>query len=815
MTLQHNPGSKLQNIPKENNFTSVHSALITVEGVVQGVGFRPFIHRLAKTHGLYGFVSNTTTGVHIEVEGNKDQIDCFYTDIEKNTPPVAQIQAKKISFQNPKGHINFEVRKSFSSTKKLTLLSPDLSICSDCTRELFDPDNRRYLYPFINCTNCGPRFTIIESLPYDRSATTMKSFIMCDSCSAEYGDIEDRRYHAQPDACPECGPDVTLFDCGDEYSANQQPSGNEAVNGAIEALKKGRIVAIKGIGGFHLACDATNDEAVERLKERKQREKDKPLAVMVPSVTTAKKLCVITDKEEVLLSSIQRPIVLFEKLLPCPVSRYVSPDNKRLGVMLPYTPLHYILFADTSEQAGAADVDNMGHHFTALVMTSANTSDEPIVKDNDQAIEKLSFIADYILLHNRDILKSCDDSVVQVFNNHTSFIRRSRGYVPFPVVHRFKFKKTLACGAELKNTFCLTKSNYAFLSQHVGDLKNWETYTHFQDSIDHFKRNFQIEPELIACDLHPEYLSTRFAENYVDKHFDGDQKRLFRIQHHHAHIASCMAENGISEKVIGVAFDGTGFGTDSTIWGGEFLLCDYKDFERAAHLDYAPLAGGDSAIKEPWKMAVSYLYLTFGDEFKSLDLRFLNTLEKDKIILLEDIVKKGIHTVQTSSMGRLFDAVSAIVLLKTHITYEGQGAIELEQRIGNKTEKYYSFSFIDKDGKLIIDYRPVFRDIIKDVNSGLDVSEISRRFHNTIIRVIVETCDKLSEKTGLNKVAISGGCFQNRFLTEGVTELLEQKGFICFSHSKVPPNDGGVSLGQAIVANERSKDVCWDTGKSC
>jgi len=786
--------------PEGNPANPVQGAYITVEGVVQGVGFRPFIHRLAKTHDLKGFVSNTTTGVHIEVDGNTEKINCFYNDIEKNAPSAAQIQNKTLSLTIPGNHKTFEVRKSFTSSETLTLISPDLSICDDCKEELLDPKNFRYHYPFINCTNCGPRFTIIDELPYDRPLTAMSPFQMCEKCTGEYEDIEDRRYHAQPNACPACGPDITLIKCNDRKVNEALHSGYVAVKKAISFLKEGKIVAVKGIGGFHLACNAENDSAVQKLKERKHREKDKPLAVMMSSVESVRDYCILENSEENLLTGTQKPIVLLEKKPSCSVSDFVTPNNRKLGVMLPYTPLHYLLFEDTSSITSP--------RFPALVMTSANTSEEPIVKDNDEAVEKLSQIADYILTHNRDILKSCDDSVIQNVNDNVSFIRRSRGYTPFPVVHQFKLDPVLACGAEQKNTFCLTKSNYAFMSQHIGDLKNWETYKQYKENIEHFKNNFQITPEIIACDFHPDYLSTRFAEDYINDNLNGDKTHLFKIQHHHAHIASCMAENGIDEKVIGIAFDGTGYGTDGMIWGGEFLVCDYNNFDRAAHLDYVPLAGGNSAIKEPWKMAVSYLCSTFGDEYKTLELDLLKSIDKDKVEILEEIIKKNINVVQTSSMGRLFDAVSAILLSNTHVSYEGQGAVELEQTIARRDDKHYQFSFIEKDDKLIIDYRPVIKEIVKEIIAKKDVSEIACRFHNTIIHMVVETCNLLSKKTGILKVALSGGCFQNRYLTEGVNKTLEKSGLTCLTHTKVPPNDGGISLGQAIIANERNKHVC-------
>jgi hydrogenase maturation protein HypF len=817
-----------------SDMRDISGACISVRGVVQGVGFRPFIHRLARRHELNGFVANTTSGVLIEVEGDPEHIRTFYRDIEKNAPPFAQIQSKSIHPQPPENFDGFTIRTSLHEARRLTFIAPDIGICNDCLRELLNPSDRRYGYPFINCTNCGPRFTIIERLPYDRSRTTMKDFTMCEACAAEYADINDRRYHAQPNACALCGPSVELLPCGMKSPRRHSSlphreetcRGHDAILASITYLKQGKILAIKGLGGFHLACDATNDDAVNTLKSRKKRERDKPLAVMFPALDTVKEFCTPGEEEALLLQSPQRPIVLLEKRPDCSISAHVSPNNRYLGVMLPYTPLHYLLFfADRASSGAEGQVTktmsgngiptglNHRYDYPALVMTSANTSDEPIVKDNDEAFERLSSIADYILIHDRPILNRCDDSVVRISKGKTSFIRRSRGYTPFPVVLDFHLETILGCGAEQKHTFCLTLENYAFLSQHIGDLKNRETFVHFRESLDHFKQNFNAAPSVIACDLHPDYLSTRFARDCVDSCLDGDMERLFPVQHHHAHIASCMAENGLNEKVIGVSYDGTGYGADGQIWGGEFLLCDYGHYIRAGHLEYVPLPGGEAAIREPWRMAVSYLHRVFGIAFREMKLPFLTGIPEHRIDTLLGMIEKGINTRQTSSLGRLFDAVSAVILSRNAVTYEGQGAVELEQAIEKIIDDTYHCDTVERDGTILIDTPSLFAEVVRDVQKKTDPAIISCKFHNTVVQFTVDTCISLSKKTGITSVALSGGCFQNMFLSERVAAGIEDRGLQCYIHTKVPPNDGGISLGQVLVASERSAHVRGDSGE--
>ncbi len=829
---------------------------IRIEGIVQGVGFRPFVHRLARKHGISGSVSNTTSGVTIEAEGEKIDISSFYADLEKLAPPAAQVQGRKIEHKELQGFSGFRVHESVHETGSSILMPPDLGTCRNCLDEFSNPEDRRYLYPFINCTDCGPRFSIIETLPYDRPSTTMKHFDMCPECLREYSEISDRRYHAQPNACFDCGPALELLPGKTAPSSDVEAlsgktfplSDEEALEFALKRLAEGAIIAVKGLGGFHLACDASNETAVETLKGRKRREKDKPLAVMTPSLEIAREYCEISPEEENLLVSPQRPIVLLEKKQSCSLSLNISPGNRYLGVMLPYTPLHYLLFCgrpETADPKGREDetinLNRRGNEtadmrrrtveisaggpesmsgstgkrplFQALVMTSANTSDEPIVKDNGEAMERLSSIADCILCHDRDIHRRTDDSVIGIINDKTGFIRRSRGYVPYPIVLDRETSAVLACGAELKNTFCLTKKNAAFLGQHIGDLKNLETYEHFRESLERFMSDFRIEPEYVACDLHPDYISTRFARDFVSKRLNGDEDRLFAVQHHHAHVASCMAENGLNETVIGAAFDGTGFGSDGTIWGGEFLIADLRDFKRVGHLEKVPLPGGDSAVMEPWRMAVSYLLHTFGEGLEIGDFPFAVNIAADKLEILSRMIGKNINTGRTSSMGRLFDAVSAMVLSRNLVTYEGQAAAELEHLADGHLTSRYEYASTERDGVIIIDNRPVIRGLVKDIERRVSPSIMSAKFHNTVVRYSADTCLVLSERTGIKKIVLSGGCFQNRYLTENLISLLEKSGLECYYHTRVPCNDGGIALGQALSANERSKHVRGDSGE--
>ncbi|MEA3453523.1 MAG: carbamoyltransferase HypF [Candidatus Caldatribacteriota bacterium] len=748
---------------------------IIIKGIVQGVGFRPFIHKLVQNYNLSGWVLNSNQGVEMDIEGKTEEINSFASDIKKKLPPLAKIEKVEVNQLPLIGYKGFSIKKSIvKEENSFVLVSPDISICEDCLQELFDPHNRRFRYPFINCTNCGPRFTIIKDIPYDRNKTTMNNFKMCSLCQGEYDDIEDRRYHAQPNACADCGPQVSL------YQNKIKLEGIDPIGKAAKLLKEGKIGAIKGLGGFHLACDATNNKAVARLRRLKNREA-KPFAIMSFNLEKIMQYCKLGEKEKEWLVNRARPIVLLQKKEDSLISPLVAPRNNYLGVMLPYTPLHYLLLKD---------------NFIALVMTSGNTTDQPIIGDNLEALEKLDGIVDFFLSYNREIFNRCDDSVIKIINNDNVFFRRSRGFVPHPIILDLKLREVLALGGELKNTISFSKENYIFLSQYLGDLKSVETLEFLKDSITSFEKMFSVKPEIIACDLHPDYLSTQYAEEIKVK----KGLKVVKVQHHHAHIVSCMAENNVKEKVIGVAYDGTGYGDDGNVWGGEFLLCDLKKYSRVGHLKYYPLPGGDKAIVEPWRMAYSYLYSIYGPKAKTLDIDFSRRIDYDKLSIIEKMIDKNINSPFTSSCGRLFDAVSSLIGIRDEISYEGQAAMELESFCAFGITERYKFSIYKEEEKFIIDSQGIFIDIIADLKKGLDKKIMAAKFHNTVAEFTVDLCGKIRKNTGINKIALSGGVFQNRYLTEKVVSLLEDKGFKVYIQRKVPPNDGGISLGQVVIA---------------
>jgi len=750
---------------------------VSVRGVVQGVGFRPFVYQLATRHNLKGWVCNTSGDVKIEVEGEKPALDRFLDELVVLAPPLARLEDVSVASHPPQGYSGFEIRHSIAEEGKYQLVSPDIATCKPCLGEVLTPGDRRYRYPFTNCTNCGPRFTIIEDIPYDRPKTTMRSFKMCPKCQSEYDDPMDRRFHAQPNACPRCGPSLKLVD----GAGNPVPC-DDVLAAAARFLKQGKVLAIKGLGGFLLACDATSEKAVKLLRERKRRP-FKPLAIMVSTLEDVKKHCLVSEKEAELLNLPQCPIVLLRRKEGSPVSPSVAPNLKYLGVMLPYTPLHHVLLRETG---------------LPLVMTSGNLSEEPIAKDNDEALRRLKGIPDYFLLHNRDIYSRYDDSVAIVELNKPQIVRRARGYAPYPVHLPFKSKQVLACGAELKNTFCLTKDNYAFVSQHIGDLENLETMEHFEATLELYKKLFRIQPEIVAYDMHPEYLSTKYARSLGDKH---KELKLVPVQHHHAHIVSCMAENGVEDKVIGVSFDGTGYGSDGRIWGGEFLMADYKGFERAGHLEYVPLPGGTVAIERPYRMAISYLLTLLGKDSLTPDLAFLKEVSSQELDLIQKQLEKGINSPLTSSCGRLFDAVSALIGTRGKIDYEAQAAIEMEMAADAGERGSYPFAILEKDGVNIVRLEALFRAIIQDIENDVSQSRIAMKFHRTMADMVVQMCQRLAQRSGINRVALSGGVFQNRLLLRLMVAALEEAGFEVLTHSKVPTNDGGVSLGQAVIAN--------------
>jgi hydrogenase maturation protein HypF len=752
---------------------------IRVSGIVQGVGFRPFVYRLATERRLAGNIRNTPAGVTIEIQGPEDRVAEFVSRLPQEAPALARITDLAVRELPPNGDRGFEILASRAGEAVHTLISPDVSLCDDCRRELFDPGDRRYRYPFINCTNCGPRFTIVRDIPYDRPRTSMAVFPMCPACRAEYDDPRDRRFHAQPNACWDCGPRLELWDAAGNPIETDDP-----VSAAAARLRAGDVVAVKGLGGFHLAADATNAEAVERLRERKHRV-EKPFAVMAPDLEAAGRLCDVDDLARKILASRQRPIVLLRARQPSPIAAAVAPRNLFLGVFLPYTPLHELLF----DQGG----------FEALVMTSGNVSEEPIAIDNREAVRRLTGLADAFLVHNRDILLRCDDSVVRPLDGSLRQIRRSRGYVPVPVFLGEELPPILAVGGELKNTICLARGNQAFLSQHVGDLENLESYGFFREAVEHLERILEITPETIAYDLHPGYFSTKWA-------LEQTGVRLLGVQHHHAHVAACMAENHLQGKVIGFSLDGTGYGTDGRIWGGEVLVADYAGFERAAHFAYVPLPGGAAAIREPWRMAVACLSRHFGRDFLDLPIPFVRSLDPAKVELVLRMMEREVNSPLTSSCGRLFDAVAALIGIRRQVNYEAQAAIELEMAALSSTdETAYPLALVsDPSGgeaeRWIIDTRPLFEAILADLERGVDAGAIARRFHHGLARTFVELARRLRRRGSLHRVCLSGGTFQNAHLLERLRLLLLADGFEVFTHAEVPAGDGGLSLGQALVA---------------
>ncbi len=752
---------------------NISAKKIRIKGIVQGVGFRPFIFRLANQYGLRGEVANTSNGVSIHIEGKANTLESFCEDLLKEKPLIAHITHCSYQHQHVKRFNDFSISKSKVHRVKATLISPDISICNDCKTELFNPKDRRFNYPFINCTNCGPRYTIIEDIPYDRAKTSMKQFKMCNNCQKEYNAPINRRFHAQPNACDDCGPQMMLLKKGKNSVPLREP-----LKKTVELLRSGYIVAIKGLGGFHLAVDAKNNKAVSRLRKRKNRA-EKPLAIMAYDMEMVSRFASFDSDEEKMMTSHQRPIVILKKKSNDSICESVS-SNNTYGVMLPYTAIHYIL---------------LRNNFTALVMTSGNISREPITIDNNDALRKLSGIADYFLMHNRDIYLRSDDSIVRKTAKSSRIIRRSRGYVPSPIYLQRQVPRILACGAELKNTICLTKNNNAFLSQHIGDMENLEALKFFKMSIKHMKQILNIRPEIIAYDLHPDYLSTRYAM---------EQKGIIKmgVQHHHAHIVSCMAENRIAGKVIGLAFDGTGYGTDGNIWGSEVLLADETQFVRKAHFDYAPMPGSAAAIKEPWRMGLSYLIHTFGKDIWSLDIPFIKNIGKEKITVIHDMIKKRINAPLTSGLGRLFDGIAAILGIRQEVNYEGQAAIELETAADDGTialGRGYTCSW-KKGAVYTLSFQTIINDIINDLKQGINNSVISARFHLTVINVFADVCECIRSETDLNRICLSGGVFQNSILLSGLTTTLKEKNFDVYAHSLVPFNDGGLALGQAIVA---------------
>jgi hydrogenase maturation protein HypF len=751
----------------------IYGKRITIRGIVQGVGFRPFIYSLALKNQLNGWVRNTSAGVEIEVAGDSQHLSDFVQEIMKSPPALSKIDQINIVDTQQIDYTQFEILVSQTEDGQFIPVSPDVSICPDCLRELFDPKDRRFRYPFINCTNCGPRFTIIRNIPYDRPNTTMSSFLMCKKCKHEYEDPLDRRFHAQPIACPICGPKVWF-----EAQGKTLAKGEEAIQIARQWLTEGRIIALKGLGGFHLSCDASQKGSVNELRRRKLRS-DKPFAVMVFDKESAITHCILSYQEIQVLTSKEKPIILSQRSLDSKIVEEVAPNLNTLGLMLPYTPLHYLL------------LEPAPNFPEVLVMTSGNLSEEPIAFSNTQALENLSGMADGFLFHDREIHTRLDDSVTQVNQGHFYSIRRSRGFAPNPLVLSDPLPELLATGAGLKNTFCFTRENYAFVSHHIGDLENLETLSAFETSIHHYEQLFHIRPEAIACDLHPEYLSTRYAENRAKN----EKLPLLRVQHHHAHLASCLAENHwpSKEPVIGICFDGTGYGTDGAIWGGEFLLGGYSGFERNYHLKYIPLPGGDKATHNPSRIALAYLWAV-GIEWSN-DLAPVIQQSKTNLEILRNQLNKNINCPLTSSMGRFFDAAASLIGVRHTANYEAQAAIELES-LADLSEKG-SYQFTIEDG--IINSNLLWKSIITQLRDHIPASILSARFHNSIVELVITICQQIRSETGNNTTALSGGVWQNQYLLQRTIQKLEENGFVVLQHSQYPTNDGGISLGQAMI----------------
>ena len=750
---------------------------MALEGCVQGVGFRPAVYRLAVQHALGGSVRNTRQGVLVDVEGDETAIARFLDDLAGVAPMGGAPPRRSVTWEPPRG-----VPRSFSIDASLrdggTELRPvpDLATCERCLAELVDPDGRRHGHAFVTCTTCGPRFTIVRALPYDRDGTTMAGFPMCSHCRHEYATPTDRRFHAETISCPRCGPALAL--CGPD---GQRIPAADPIHAVAGVLRGGGVVSVKGIGGYHLACDATQPAAVEELRKRKQRE-SKPLAVMVRHLAAARRLCHVSDAEAHLLTSPARPIVLLAKRAAVHVASNVAPRSRDLGVMLAYTPLHHLLL----------DVVD-----APLVMTSGNATDDTIAHLDHDALNRLGGVADVFLLHDRPIHVPCDDSVARVVHGAPRLIRRSRGYVPLASrlpVHASR--PILACGGELKNTFAVARGRDAFLSQHLGDLTSERAYRSFVDAVEHFKRLLDVTPEVVAHDLHPAYRSTLYAQA-----LDGVER--VAVQHHHAHIASCLADNGVDRRVIGVAWDGTGYGLDGRAWGGEFLVADLAGFERAGHFELVPLPGGDAAVREPWRMAAAFLRTTYGDTMATLDLAFLRRLDPAAWRTLSRAIDRGLNAPLTSSAGRLFDAVASLLGLRDRVEFEGQAAMELEALAEPRADSTYPAALTETDGTLVVRTQDVIRGVVEDLLRETPPAAISARFHATLVEMLLQACRRIRQRTGVGAVALSGGVFQNAWLLGAALDALETAGFEVYSHRNVPANDGGLALGQAAVAARR------------
>ena len=752
---------------------------IAISGIVQGVGFRPHIFRLALRLGLHGFIENLGGRVVIEIEGQPEALDRFLAELTSQPPPLARIDELRWSSRPPLGDRSFRIQSSEVDEAGPVFISPDIATCDDCLAELFDPGDRRYRYPFLNCTNCGPRLTIVTGAPYDRERTSMAAFAMCPACRAEYEDPTDRRFHAQPTACPACGPRLTYLDARGRPIQTADP-----VAVASTALRQGMIGAIKGMGGYHLACVAGNEQAVAELRRRKHRD-EKPFAIMLENVTDVHTICEVSPEEQILLLSPRRPIVLLRRKANACLAEGIAPRNPWLGVMLPYTPLHYLLLCELRG--------------TPLVMTSGNRSDEPIAYEDPDARERLAGIADFFLVHDRPIHLRCDDSVTRIVAGAELPIRRSRGDAPRPITLPIACRRPmLALGGQQKTTFAMGRGRHAVLSHHIGDLEHYAAFRAYGEAIDHFEQLFGLRPEALVHDLHADYQSTHYARDHAGT------RPTIAVQHHHAHMASCMAEHGLDEPVIGVTFDGSGFGTDGIIWGGEFLTGDYRTFRRSAHLRPVTMPGGEQAIREPWRMAAAHL-VDAGQDLSILSER----IPIQALRLVERMIVGRIHAPMTTSAGRLFDAVAALAGIRTRVSFEGQAAMELEWLASEvMPDGRYPFEILEtrRECPLLIDMRPMIVEVAGEARRGASPAAIARRFHSTMGKMIAQVCGRLREEIGLDAVVLSGGVFLNALLTSESEDLLAADGFRVFRHRLVPPNDGGLSLGQLAVAAAQGND---------
>ena len=760
---------------RTNNKEMKSRVYIVIQGAVQGVGFRPFIYNLAKKMNLNGYVLNSSSGVYIEAENEKDILNDFILKIEEEKPALAVITGFEFSFLDPVGYRDFEIRKSKNDNDISALILPDIAICNDCKNELLNPSDRRYRYPFINCTNCGPRFSIIESLPYDRPNTSMKNFQMCDKCREEYENPGDRRFHAQPVACPDCGPQIELWDAEGNVIASKE----DALKLTAEKIKNGKIVALKGLGGFQLIADASNAETILRLRERKRRE-EKPFALMFRDIKSIKEVCEVSLFEERLLKSPESPVVLLKRNNSTDsantVSQLVAPGNPCLGIMLPYTPMHLLLMEELRKP---------------IIATSGNISEEPMCIDNLGALDRLGGIADLFLIHNRPIVRHVDDSIVKVIMGKEMVMRRARGYAPMPVKVQSDNSKEviLAVGGHLKNTVALKVKENVFISQHIGNLSTAESFKTFANVIEDFKKLYHVQPDKIISDMHPEYLSTKYAKSSSIPHSE--------VQHHFAHIASCRLENQLKGECLGVSWDGTGFGEDNTVLGGEFFISDDKHYSHFAQFKKFYLPGGEAAVKEPRRSALGLLYSIYKNELFEMDWKFISkNFEHHEITALKNMLYKNINTPMTSSAGRLFDAAASLLGLGNYNNYEGQAAMNLEFSADPNETGFYPFDII-RNEICIVDWCPFINKLLKDLENNVSINKISAKFHNTLAQIILS----LAKIADLEKVVLSGGCFQNALLLEKSVNLLNTEGFNVYWHQRIPPNDGGLSLGQIAAAN--------------